>query len=94
MFDMFFQNPNRSPSEHPTPTTKIGTKMGGEFLSQNSTIGFDPRPNGCGPKNKDVPKLVGQMSQMAPIPKTKTGTKIGHRGIPWQVDPTVSPCFT
>ena len=25
------QNPNRTPSEHPNPTTKIGCKMGGEF---------------------------------------------------------------
>ena len=25
------QNPNRTPSEHPNPTTKIGSKMGGEF---------------------------------------------------------------
>ena len=25
------QNPNRNPSEHPNPTTKKGTKMGGEF---------------------------------------------------------------
>ena len=30
------QNPNRlAPSEHPNPTTKIGSKMG---------IGFDPQP--------------------------------------------------
>ena len=25
------QNPNRTPSEHANPTTKIGAKMGGEF---------------------------------------------------------------
>ena len=25
------QNPNRTPSEHPNPTTKIGPKMDGEF---------------------------------------------------------------
>ena len=25
------QNPNRTPSEHPSPTTKIGPKTGGEF---------------------------------------------------------------
>ena len=25
------QKPNRTPSEHPNPTTKIGSKMGGEF---------------------------------------------------------------
>ena len=25
------QNPNRTPSEHPNPTAKIGSKMGGEF---------------------------------------------------------------
>ena len=25
------QNPNRTPSEHPNPTTKIGPKLGGEF---------------------------------------------------------------
>ena len=25
------QNPNRTPREHPNPTTKTGTKMGGEF---------------------------------------------------------------
>ena len=24
------QNPNRTPSEHPNPTTKIGPKMGGD----------------------------------------------------------------
>ena len=27
------QNPNRIPSEHPNPATKIGPKMGGEFTS-------------------------------------------------------------
>ena len=27
------QNPNRTASEHPNPTTKIGTQMGGEFTS-------------------------------------------------------------
>ena len=26
------QNPNRTPSEHPNPTTKIGSKMGGSLL--------------------------------------------------------------
>ena len=25
------QNPNRTPSEHPNPTTQIGSEMGGEF---------------------------------------------------------------
>ena len=25
------QKPNRTPSEHPNPTTKIGSNMGGEF---------------------------------------------------------------
>ena len=25
------QNPNRTPGEHPNPTTKIGSQMGGEF---------------------------------------------------------------
>ena len=25
------QNPNRTPSEHPNPTTKIGYKMGGDL---------------------------------------------------------------
>ena len=29
------QNPNRTPSEHPNPTTKIGSKMGGEFTNPN-----------------------------------------------------------
>ena len=28
------QNPNRTPSEHPNPTTQISTKMGGEFTYQ------------------------------------------------------------
>ena len=28
------QNPTRTPSEHPNPTTKIGPKMGGEFTYQ------------------------------------------------------------
>ena len=28
------QNPNRTPSEHPNPTTKTGSKMGGEFTYQ------------------------------------------------------------
>ena len=40
------QNPNRTPSEHPNPTTKIGSKMGGEFTNPNqngiSQNGFDP----------------------------------------------------
>ena len=29
------QNPNRTPSEHPNPTTKIGSKMGGAPTNQN-----------------------------------------------------------
>ena len=32
------QNPNRTPSEHPNPTTKLGSKMGGEFTSQPKWI--------------------------------------------------------
>ena len=38
----------RTPSEHPNPTTKIGSKMGGEFTYQPKwdPIGFDPQPNG------------------------------------------------
>ena len=28
---MGFSNPNCTPNEHPNPTTKIGSKMGGEF---------------------------------------------------------------
>ena len=28
------QNPNRTPSEHPNPTTEIGSKMGSEFTYQ------------------------------------------------------------
>ena len=41
------QNPNRTPSEHPNPTTKIGSKMGGEFTYQPrwDPIGFDPQPS-------------------------------------------------
>ena len=38
------QNPNRTPSEHPNPTIKIGSKMGGEFAYQpkmGSQKGFD-----------------------------------------------------
>ena len=34
------QNPNRSPSEHPNPTTKIGSKLGGEFTYQAK---WDPK---------------------------------------------------
>ena len=34
------QNPNRIPSEHPNPTTKIGTKMGGEFTYPNNWTQF------------------------------------------------------
>ena len=39
---------NRTPSEHPNPTTKIGSKMGGEFTYPKmewDPLGFDPRPN-------------------------------------------------
>ena len=31
------QNPNRTPSEHPNPTAKSGSKMGGEFTNPNQT---------------------------------------------------------
>ena len=34
------ENPNRTPSEHPNPTTKIGPKMGGEFTNQPK---WDPK---------------------------------------------------
>ena len=36
--------PNRTPSEHPNSTTRIGSKMGGAPTNQNGTIGFDPQP--------------------------------------------------
>ena len=37
------QKPNRTPSEHPNPTTKVGSKMGGELTNQNGIPlnGFD-----------------------------------------------------
>ena len=38
------QNPNRTTSEHPNPTTKIGSKMGGAPTPKWDTIGFDLRP--------------------------------------------------
>ena len=34
------QKPNRSPGEHPNPTTKIGSTMGGEFTYQPK---WDPK---------------------------------------------------
>ena len=34
------QNPNGIPSKHPNPTTKIGSKMGGEFTYQPK---WDPK---------------------------------------------------
>ena len=34
------QDPNRTPSEHPNPTTQIGSKMGGEFAYQPQPHGF------------------------------------------------------
>ena len=39
------QNPNRTPSEHPNPTTRIGSKTGGEFTHQPKwdPMGFDNR---------------------------------------------------
>ena len=42
------QNPNRTPSEHPNPTTKIGSKLGGEFTypQMGSHSGFEPWPHG------------------------------------------------
>ena len=40
-----FQNPNRlAPSEHPKPTTKIGSKMGGAPTPKWDPIGFEPWP--------------------------------------------------
>ena len=32
------QKPNRTPSEHPNPTTKIGSEMGGEFTYNQNGI--------------------------------------------------------
>ena len=37
------QNPN--PSEHPNPTTKLASKMGGAPTPKWDLIGFDPQPN-------------------------------------------------
>ena len=37
------ENPNRTRSEHPNPTTKIGSTMGGDFTSKWDPIGFDPQ---------------------------------------------------
>ena len=40
------QNPNCTPSEHPNPTTKIGSKMGGAPTppKKGSQNGFDRQP--------------------------------------------------
>ena len=38
------QNPNRPPSEHPNPSTKIGSTMGGAPTPKWYPIGFDPQP--------------------------------------------------
>ena len=40
------QNPNRTPSEHPNSTTKIGSKMGGALKTpkMGSQNGFEPWP--------------------------------------------------
>ena len=36
----------RTPSEHPNPTTKIGSKIGGEFTYPTwDAIGFHPQPS-------------------------------------------------
>ena len=53
------QNPNRTPSQHPNPTTRTGSNMGGEFTYQPKwdPIGFDPPP--CLPK-LGTSKLVEQ----------------------------------
>ena len=38
--------PDRTPSEHSNPTTKIGSQMGGEFTyPKKVSIGFHPRPS-------------------------------------------------
>ena len=37
------QNPNRTPSEHPNPTTKIKPKMGGAPTPKWDPIDFDPQ---------------------------------------------------
>ena len=36
--------PNRNLSEHPNPTTKIGSKMGGAPIPKWDLLGFDPQP--------------------------------------------------
>ena len=40
LFVAMGQNPNRTPSEHPNPTTKIGSQMAGEFNYQPK---WDPK---------------------------------------------------
>ena len=34
------QKPNRAPSEHPNPTTNIGSRMGGEFTQSQPKFGI------------------------------------------------------
>ena len=41
------QKPNRTPSEHPNLTTKIGSETGGAPTPKWDPIGFDPQPHRC-----------------------------------------------
>ena len=49
------QNPNRTPSKHPNPTTKIGSNMGGEFTypKMGSRNGFDNQKS-QGPRGESL----------------------------------------
>ena len=49
----------RTPSEHPNPTTKIGSKMGGEFTYPKwDPIGFDPQPDRLPQANDPGEKVI------------------------------------
>ena len=57
------QNPNRTPGEHPNPTTKIGWKLGGAPTNQNGTIGFDNHSQVGTSSDQDPPPPPQQSSR-------------------------------
>ena len=78
------QHPNLTPSEHPNPTTKIGSKMGGEFTYQPK---WDPKtvlttgksrcsekPNQCFRRNPILPATGSGAAHPLEAPSSAAGS--------------------
>ena len=68
---------SRTPSEHPNPTTNIGSKMGREFTYQPKwdPIGFDPQPSWRVRWPRSEPSASSARGSVPPVPSATTESR-------------------